>query len=198
MLRMISTIFRPTSGSISVGGYDTIKNGVEVRRQIGFLTGSTGLYERLTPKELIAYFGKLYDVDKTKLERRRKELFELLDIDQFENKRIGKLSTGMKQKVSIARTIVHDPSVVVFDEPTSGLDVIASKTIIQLVEDCRNQNKTVIFSTHIMHEVELLADELGIIHDGKMQYDGSYADFNKAKTEDSLVDEFIKIVNQAS
>ena len=197
-LRMISTIFKPTRGSIEVCGYDAVKDPEEVRRNIGFLTGSTGLYERLTPNELVDYFGKLFQVDKANLKRKKDELFTLLDVHEFANKRIAKLSTGMKQKVSIVRTIIHDPPVVVFDEPTSGLDVIAGKAIIQLIQDCRSQGKSVIFSTHIMNEVEILCDDLGIIHKGKMQYEGSFEDFQSNMATESLVDEFIHVVNQAS
>lgn len=197
-LRMIATIFKPTSGSISVNGIQVTEDPQAVRENIGFLTGSTGLYERLTPNELIKYFAKLYDVSGPEYEQRKAYLFDLLGINEYANKRIGKLSTGMRQKVSIARTVIHDPPVVIFDEPTSGLDVIASKAIIQLIRDCKDEGKTVIFSTHIMHEVNLLADDLGIIHAGKMVSNGTYSDFKASMKEDSLVDEFIRLVNHAS
>ena len=195
-LRMIATILKPTSGSIKVAGFDTVADGVEVRKRLGFLTGSTGLYDRLTPHELINYFGRLNHMEKDLLEKRKKELFGILGIDEFANRRIGKFSTGMKQKVSIARTMIHDPEVVVFDEPTSGLDVITAKSIIELIRNCKVQNKTVIFSTHIMSEVNMLADELAIIHKGDLIYNGLFSEFNAGMQEATLEDEFIRIATQ--
>src|SRR5690606_30301579 len=109
-----------------------------------------GMYARLTVNELVQYFADLYGMDKTTFENRKKYLYDLLDVHSFANKRIGKLSTGMKQRVSICRTMIHDPSVIIFDEPTSGLDVISADSIIQLIRDCKTQGKTVIFSSHIM------------------------------------------------
>lgn len=196
-LRMLSTIFQPTSGSIIIGGIDAIKDPQEARKKIGFLTGSAGLYGRLTPNELIQYFGDLYGVDRITFEQRKKHLFDLMDMNEFANKRIAKLSTGMKQKVSIARTMIHDPEVVVFDEPTSGLDVITSENIIRLIKDCKDQGKTVIFSSHIMSEVDLLSDDIGIIHKGQMLFNGTKEDFVANRQEDSLTAEFIRIVKQA-
>lgn len=195
-LRMISTIFQPTSGSIEIAGIDAVKYPQEARRKIGFLTGSAGLYGRLTPSELVKYFADLYGVDNHTFEQRKKRLYDLLDMNEFANKRISKLSTGMKQKVSIARTMIHDPEVVVFDEPTSGLDVITSENIIRLITDCKNEGKTVIFSSHIMSEVDLLSDDIGIIHKGKMLFDGTKKEFIQNKQEDSLTAEFIRIVKQ--
>lgn len=195
-LRMISTIFQPTSGSIEIAGVDAVKNPQEARRKIGFLTGSAGLYGRLTPNELIKYFADLYGIDNHTFESRKKRLFDLLDMHDFANKRIAKLSTGMKQKVSITRTMIHDPEIVVFDEPTSGLDVITSENIIRLIRDCKSEGKTVIFSSHIMSEVDLLSDDIGIIHKGKMLFDGTKEEFIQNKQEDSLTGEFIRIVKQ--
>ena len=196
-MRMLSTIYKPTSGTIRIAGIDAVKNPQEARRKIGFLTGSTGLYARLTPNEIIDYFGKLYQVDSRELKERKQYLFELLNMTDFLNKRIGKLSTGMKQKVSICRTMIHDPEVIVFDEPTSGLDVITSAGIIQLIRNCKTQGKTVIFSSHIMSEVDLLCDDLAIIHKGKLLFNGGMDTFKSEMQEDNLTAEFIRIVNQA-
>lgn len=197
ILRMISTIFQPTSGSIEIAGVDAIKYPQEARKKIGFLTGSAGLYGRLTPNELIKYFADLYGVDNHTFETRKNRLYDLLDMHDFANKRIAKLSTGMKQKVSITRTMIHDPEVIVFDEPTSGLDVITAENIITLIRDCKNEGKTVIFSSHIMSEVDLLSDDIGIIHKGKMLFNGTKEEFIQNKQEDSLTGEFIRIVKQA-
>lgn len=196
-LRMLSTIFKPTSGSIKIAGIDAVKNPQEARRKIGFLTGSTGLYARLTPNEVLNYFGQLYGIDKTTINKRKEELYSLLDMHDFQNKRIGKLSTGMKQKVSISRTMIHDPEVVIFDEPTSGLDVITAENIIKLIRDCRNQGKTVIFSSHIMSEVDLLCDDLAIIHKGNMLYSGTMDSFKENMKAENLTAEFIRIVNES-
>ncbi len=195
-LRMISTIFKPTQGSISVCGLDTVKEELEIRKKIGFLTGSTGLYQRLTANEILNYFGKLYKLSDSEIESRKKELYALLDMDSFQNKRIGKLSTGMKQKVSIARTMIHDPEVVIFDEPTSGLDVITSENIIKLIKSCKEQGKTVIFSSHIMSEVDLLCDDMAIIDQGEILFSGSMDQFRSEMKESTLTGEFIRIVNE--
>lgn len=196
-MRMLSTIFKPTSGSIRIAGVDAINDSQEARKKIGFLTGSTGLYARLTPDELIDYFAALYNVSKDDRENRKEHLYNLLGMHEFRGKRIGKLSTGMKQKVSICRTMIHDPEVVVFDEPTSGLDVITAENIIQLIRDCKDQGKTVIFSSHIMSEVDLLCDDMAIIHKGKLLFSGTMEDFRTNMQADNLTAEFIRIVQQS-
>lgn len=195
-LRMLSTIFKPTQGEIIINGIDAVKNPAEARKHIGFLTGSAGLYARLTPNELIDYFGTLYEVPKNTIAERKKRLFDLLDMNDFAHKRIGKLSTGMKQKVSICRTMIHDPQVIIFDEPTSGLDVITAENILKLIEDCRNDGKTVIFSSHIMGEVDLLSDDMTIIHKGKTLFNDTMDAFRAQQVEPNLTAEFIRIVNQ--
>lgn len=193
-LRMIATLIAPTAGHIYINGIDALQNPQEARKQIGFLTGSTGLYARLTPIEVIDYYADLYGVDKTVREQRKSELFELLNMQDFLHKRIGKLSTGMKQKVSICRTMIHDPSVVIFDEPTSGLDVITAENIIKLIRSCKDQGKTVIFSSHIMSEVDLLCDDLAIIHKGSLKFKGPMSEFRANMQTANLTEEFIRIV----
>lgn len=195
-LRMISTILKPTGGELIVAGHNVIDEPQKVRSKIGFLTGSTGLYSRLTPNEIIAYFADLNSVPKEKMEERKKYYYDLLDMHDFANKRIGQLSTGMKQKVSITRTMIHDPEVVVFDEPTSGLDVITAENIIKLIRDCKEMGKTVIFSSHIMSEVDLLCDDLAIINKGNIIYSGTIDDYRNRTSGNSLTQEFIDIVNQ--
>ena len=196
-LRMISTILRPTTGRITVGGHDVVAEGRQVRSQIGFLTGSTGLYQRLTPDEVVQYFARLHQVDPQTYRERRESLFSLLDMHDFAKKRIGQLSTGMRQKVSIARTMIHDPQVVIFDEPTSGLDVITAEAIIQLIRRCKEEGKTVLFSSHIMSEVDLLCDDLAIIHKGRLCYAATMDDFRRQMQTDSLTKEFIRIIETA-
>ena len=195
-LRMLATILTPTSGTIEIAGIDAIKYPQEARAKIGFLTGSTGLYARLTPLEIIDYFAALYNVPNKEREERKKYLFDLLNMTDFLQKRIGKLSTGMKQKVSICRTMIHNPDVVIFDEPTSGLDVITAENIIKLIRDCKDQNKTVIFSSHIMSEVDLLCDELAIVHKGNLKFNGHMSEFRQNMEASNLTEEFIRIVQQ--
>jgi len=196
-LRMIATMLKPTSGSISVAEYDTVTQSQAVRENLGFLTGNTGLYDRLTPNEMVRYFADLHGMNSADYNTRRDHLFALLDMEAFANRRIGKLSTGMKQKVSIVRTIIHDPDVIVFDEPTDGLDVVTSRNIVHLIRDCRDAGKTVIFSTHRMGEVSLLSDDLAIIHKGQLQFNGTFQDFQNQMQTPTLEDEFIRIVEQA-
>lgn len=195
-LRMISGILKPTSGTIEVAGLNVQKQPLEVRKKIGFLTGSTGLYARLTPDETIKYFADLYGVPKAVFEKRKQHFYDLLDMNDFKDKKVGKLSTGMKQKVSITRTMIHDPEVVVFDEPTSGLDVIASENIIRLIRDCKKDGKTVIFSSHIMSEVDLLCDDLAIIDKGNIIYNGTMEQFRNEMKAPNLTEEFIRRVNE--
>ncbi|MGB0985521.1 MAG: ABC transporter ATP-binding protein, partial [Saprospiraceae bacterium] len=156
------------------------------------------LYQRLTANEIVQYFGDLYGVPKDVFKQRKEKLYTLLDMHDFAKKRIGQLSTGMKQKVSITRTMIHDPQVVVFDEPTSGLDVITAENIIQLIQDCKEEGKTVIFSSHIMSEVDLLCDDLAIIHKGKLLYSDTMDNFRTQMKTNSLTEEFIRIVKAGS
>lgn len=195
LLRMIATILKPSSGTITVCGNDITNDPQEVRSNIGFLTGSTNLYEKLTPHEIVTYFGELYGMDKKILKNRTDLLFNQLDIHKYSKKRIGQLSTGMKQRVSIARSMIHNPSVVIFDEPTSGLDVISANSIIELIKDCKKENKTVIFSSHIMSEVDLLCDDLGIISNGKLIYNDTMESYRKLADGKSLTEVFINTVN---
>lgn len=195
-LRMISTLIKPTGGRVEICGFDVSKQPNEVRKRIGFLTGSTGLYERLTANEVLKYYADLNDVSKADFEARKKHYYDLLDMHDFAGKRIGELSTGMKQKVSITRTMIHNPDVVIFDEPTSGLDVITAENIIKLIRDCKSEGKTVIFSSHIMSEVDLLCDDLAIINKGTLLYRDTMESFRNQMQTPSLTEEFIRIVNQ--
>lgn len=196
-LRMIAGIINPTSGTAIVDGIDISKGNEEVKKSIGFLTGSTGLYERLNPDETIDFFGKLYKIPDEKLKERKEYLFEKLGINDFRKKRMGQMSTGMKQKVSIARTLVHDPEVLIFDEPTSGLDVITAESIIDLIRESKKNNKTVIFSSHIMSEVDLLCDDLAIINKGSIIYNDTFENFKLEMKANNLTQEFINRVKEA-
>ena len=197
LLRIMATILKPSAGEVFVSGMSVIKNPQLVRSNIGFLTGSTNLYEKLTPVEIVTYFGELHNMPKKLLAERKEELFNKLEINDFSKKRIGQLSTGMKQRVSIARSMIHDPKVVIFDEPTSGLDVISANSIIELIKDCKKEGKTVIFSSHIMSEVDLLCDDLAIITNGKLVFNNTMEDFRSQCIGKSLTEAFIETVNNA-
>jgi sodium transport system ATP-binding protein len=196
-LRMIAGIINPTSGTAIVDNIDISQGNDEVKKRIGFLTGSTGLYERLNPDETIDFFGKLYRIPEAKLKERKEYLFEKLGINDFRKKRVGQMSTGMKQKVSIARTLIHDPEVLIFDEPTSGLDVITADSIIDLILESKENNKTVIFSSHIMSEVDLLCDDLAIMNEGSIIYNDTFENFKSEMKAENLTQEFINRVKEA-
>lgn len=196
ILRLIATILSPSTGTISVCGCDAQCEGAKVRAKIGFLSGSTGLYDKATPKEFVKYFADLYDMDSRLFEKRKNELFDMLDIHRFANKRIGQLSSGMKQKVSIARTMIHDPEVIIFDEPTTGLDVITAKNIIELIRNSKENGKTVLFSSHIMSEVDLLCDDLLVLHKGQTLFNGSMETFRGEMKTNGLTEEFIYRINK--
>jgi len=195
-LRMLGTLLEPTHGNATIAGYDIRKNPEEVRRSIGFLSGSTALYGRLTAREMIQYFGQLNNLRGTDLSTRVDELIESLKIGEFENGRCDKLSTGQKQRVSIARSIVHRPPVMIFDEPTSGLDVMTSQTIMAFIEQCRIDNLTVVFSTHIMSEVERLCDRVAIVHHGVIAAEGSVDELRQLTGEAVMENAFLKIVHE--
>jgi len=194
ILRMVATLLRPDSGSVSVAGADTVRNSLEARQKIGFLTGTAKLHDRLTARETLEYFGQLYGLTKGELGSRIEELFELLDLAGFENRPAGKLSMGQRQRIMIARTLIHNPEVVVFDEATAGLDVLAAQTLAKIVHSCCDSGKTVLFSTHIMGEVAMLADDVTIIHKGQQIFSNSFQEFQKQQTEDSLEEEFVKLL----
>ena len=193
-LRMLATILEPTDGTAIVAGYDIVEQPEKVRANVGFLSTATALYPRLTAQEMVEYFGRLNGLDEATLKRRIDEIFGRLDMDGFRDRRCDKLSTGMKQKVSIARTLVHDPPVMIFDEPTVALDVMTARTIVEFIRECRNRGKTVIFSTHVMSEVEKLCDNIGIIHDGKLLAEGSLRELRAKYGEQDLEEIFVKVV----
>ncbi len=193
-LRMLATILAPTSGTARVAGFDIRKQPERARGSLGFLSTATALYGRLTALEMVEYFGSLYGLDAASVRKRTLALFERLQISAFGDRRCEDLSTGMKQRVSIARTLVHDPPVMIFDEPTSGLDVISARTIVEFIRECRKNGKTVVFSTHVMSEAEKLCDRIGIIHNGKLLAEGSLKELRGRYGHDDLEEIFIRVV----
>jgi sodium transport system ATP-binding protein len=197
-MRILSTVFKPTSGTATINGYDINSQAQQVRENLGFLSGDTGLYNRLSTREFITYFGRLYGLTDPVISARIAEMAELLDMKDFIDKKIDFLSTGMKQKVSIVRSIIHDPPVMIFDEPTAGLDILTARNIVSFIRDCKNRGKCVLFSTHIMREAERLADKVVMIHKGKILADGSLEALRQASGQQDLDDIFISLVNQTS
>jgi sodium transport system ATP-binding protein len=193
-LRMLATLLQPTSGTAIMAGHDVATAGVQVRANVGFLAASTALYGRLTAREMIAYFGELNGLAEGPLKARIQQLADELDMHEFLDRRCDKFSTGMKQKTSIARTLIHDPAVMIFDEPTLGLDVMTARSIVKFVRECRNRGKTVIYSTHVMSEVEKLCDVIGIIHDGKLVAEGTLAELQVRFGEKDMEEVFVKAV----
>ena len=176
MLRMLATLLKPTSGTAIVAGYDVVQEPEKVRANVGFLAASTALYGRLTAREIIGYFGRLNGLDDGAIKTRIQVLADQLEMHEFLDRRCEKFSTGMKQKTSIARTLIHDPAVMIFDEPTLGLDVMTARAIVKFVRECKARGKTVIYSTHVMSEVEKLCDTIGVIHDGRLLTEGSLSE----------------------
>lgn len=194
VLRMLSTVIAPTAGRASVNGLDVQAQGTQVRQSIGFISTSTALYARLTAREVLEYFGRLNDLSREKLKERMAFVTETLRLEEYLDRACDKLSTGQKQRVSIARAILHDPPVLFLDEPTAGLDVVTSQTILEFIESCRGSGKTVVFSTHIMTEAERLCDRIAVIHQGEIKAEGSLQQILQQGASDRLEQAFLSLV----
>src|SRR3984893_10313191 len=193
-LRILATILEPTDGTALVCGHDVVEHPEKVRANVGFLSTATALYPRLTAQEFVEYFGRLNGLDEATLKKRLDDIFNRLDMNSFRDRRCDKLSTGMKQKTSIARTLVHDPPVMIFDEPTNGLDIMTARTITAFIRECRDSGKTVTSSPHIMSEVEKLCDTIGIIQSGKLLAEGTLEQLRDTYAEQDLEEIFVKVV----
>ena len=193
-LRMLSTVLTPSAGTATVDGIDVTKDPGAVRARIGFLSTSTALYGRLTARETLSYFGGLYGLKGADLRTRLDDAIARLEIGPFEDRLCDKLSTGQKQRVSIARATLHDPPVMFFDEPTAGLDVVASQAVLEFIEAARDRGKTILFSTHIMSEVERLCDDVAVVHDGRLVGSGSAESLKEQTGETTLEGAFLKLV----
>jgi len=196
LMRLLSTSLKPTSGTAEVNGYDILTQPEKVKGEIGFLSGDTGLYPRLTAEETVRYFARLNGMEEKKIDERITEIFDRFDMNGFKDRKIDKLSQGMKQKVSIARTIIHDPEVLILDEPTLGLDVVTSRNIIEFVSNSKQKNKCVMFSTHIMYEAEKICDDIAIIHKGKILDVATLEGYRKKTDLIDLDDIFVKIIGE--
>ncbi len=195
-LRMLSGLLTPTAGEAHINGHSMQTDQITARSSMGFLTGDMDLYRRLNPREVLIYFGQLYQTPQAELEARVDELIEAFGITPFVDRHCEKLSTGQKQRVSIARTLVHDPKVVVLDEPTTGLDIMASEFILQFIQRmAKEEGKALIFSTHNLTEVERLCDRIAIVHEGKLIYLGDLAGILAQTGQENLSAAFFHLVS---
>lgn len=194
-LRMLATMLKPTEGTASVNGFDIMKDSGKVRGEIGILFGGeVGLYDRLTARENIKYFAELNGMSKSDTEESINYLIEMLDMKEYIDRRVGKFSRGMKQKVAIARSIVHKPSAMLFDEPTAGLDVTASRIVQKFILKCKEENKAIVFSSHSMSEVERLCDRIVIIHKGRILEEGTVEELKIKHSNNNMEEIFMQLV----
>ena len=194
-LRMLCTVLKPTAGFATVAGHDVVRDPAAVRRSVGFLSANTGVYDRMTAREMVEYYGRLYGLSGVKLDDRLNELFTTLQMNTFRDVPGGRLSTGMKQKVSIARALVHDPPVLIFDEPTAGLDVLVQRAVLESIKELRGRGKTILFSTHIMREVEKLCDRMAIMARGRIVAAGTPDELRARHGEPDLEELFFRLVS---
>jgi sodium transport system ATP-binding protein len=193
-LRMLATLLRPSSGTATLNGFEITRQPEKVREQIGFLSGDMGLYGRLTPLEILDFFGKLNGMETARRASRIQSLMAMLDMQSFAQVRTDKLSTGMKQKTAIARTMLNDPPVLILDEPTSGLDVPTARAIETAIRDAKKAGKSVLYSTHVMEEAEYLCDRIGVISGGKLKMTGTMEELRAATGKQRLREIFLDLL----
>lgn len=197
-LRILSTLIAADSGTATVDGFDVVKQSTEVRKRIGFLTSELKLEDAFTPNYLFDFFGKLYKVEPSALEKRKAVLFEKFGVDKYAEVKIGELSTGMRQKTSLIMSIAHDPDIIIFDEPTNGLDLIAARDVTNFLLDQKALGKTILLSTHIFELAEKLCDRVGIIMDGTMAACGTLAELTSEKSLEDVFFDIYELREKAS
>ena len=195
VLRILSTVLKPTSGVVTLNGFNVVEHAEQVRRQIGFVSTNTAIYDRMTGWEMVEFFGQIYGMSLEKLHQRMELLFERFQMDSLRNVLGSRMSTGMKQKVSIARAMIHDPPILIFDEATSGLDVLAAREVLSTVEQLRDQGKCILFSSHIMTEVQRICDRLAIMHRGKILAHGALDELANLFGDVDLDDLFFDLIS---
>lgn len=193
-LRILSTVLQPTGGTAVINGFDVVTQPTQVRAHIGFMSANTAVYDRMTAWEMVEYFGKLYGLEDEHLRERMELLFERLQMQEIRDLLGAKMSTGMKQKVSIARAIVHDPPVLIFDEATNGLDVLVARSLLEAVAELRDQGKCIVFSTHIMREAERLCDRVAVVHHGRLLAEGHIAELLETHRQPDLEELFFNLI----
>ncbi|GMV96980.1 MAG: ABC transporter ATP-binding protein [Phycisphaerae bacterium] len=196
-LRMLSGLIRPTAGRALINGVDVAADPLTAKRSIGFLTANTGLYQRLSPRELLPYFGELCGLDRAAIARRTEELIALLGMADFADLRCGALSTGQKQRTSIARALMADPPILVLDEPTLGLDVLTNRVILDFIRRERDQGKAILLSTHYLDEAETLCNRIGLLHQGRLIAEGDMAQLRARVGRQRLTDIFLALVGDS-
>jgi sodium transport system ATP-binding protein len=194
-MRILCTVLKPTGGVATLAGFDVVTQASLVRQNIGFLSASTAIYDRLTAWEMVEFFGKLYGLTPEQLHERMEALFATLQMNDFRDVLGAKMSTGMRQKVSIARAIVHDPPVMIFDEPTLGLDVLVARAVLQNIERLRDEGKCILYSTHIMREVEKICNRVAIVSKGKIQASGTLEELRERHGQQDLEELFFQLVS---
>lgn len=196
-LRVLATLLKPDAGTAKVAGFDVVEDAEAVRSRIGVVNGGMGLYDRLTGREILRYFGRLYGMDAAAVDARIERLDDLLSLGDTLDRRAGGFSTGMKQKVVIARAVIHDPPVIFFDEATSGLDVVARRNVIDFVKAYPSEGRAVVYSTHVMSEVEELCDRCSIIYQGRKIAEGTVAELTGLTEAANLEEAFFKLVTRS-
>jgi ABC-type multidrug transport system ATPase subunit len=197
-LRMLSGLLTPTSGVAYIAGTSLQDYPLLGKANIGFLTAQTGLYQRLSVRELLGYFGRLYGLNDPRLTDRVQELVELIEMGSFADIRCGALSTGQRQRASIARTLIHDPPILILDEPTLGLDVLSNRVILGFIRRQREEGKTILLSTHYLDEAETMCDRIGFLHRGGLLAEGTLDDLRRLAGRERLSEIFLELIRDDS
>ncbi|MCG3138374.1 MAG: ABC transporter ATP-binding protein NatA [Phycisphaerae bacterium] len=195
-LRMLSGMMSPTSGTALINGVDVCSDPARVKTQIGFLTANTALYPRLSPRETLIFFGEMHGHDRVTATTRADQLIDWLQMHAFANERCGALSTGQRQRTNIARSLVANPPILIMDEPTLGLDVLTNRIILDFILRERDQGKSIILSTHYLHEAEDMCTRIGLLHQGQLVAEGTLAQLRKLSGAERLVDVFLTIISR--
>jgi sodium transport system ATP-binding protein len=193
-LRMIAGILTPDEGRVRIDGLDVRSSPLEAKQRIGFLSGDTQLYQRMTPREMLGYFGRLYGMDQGRLAARMARLIEELEMSGFAGRLCGTLSSGQKQRANIARAFLHEPSLLVLDEPTASLDIVSGQFIIESIRSQRAGGRAVLFSTHIMGEAEYLCDRIVLLHQGRVLDEGALPELLERSGRSNLTDAFLSLI----
>jgi ABC-2 type transport system ATP-binding protein/sodium transport system ATP-binding protein len=196
-LRMILGLLQPTSGDATVNGFRVSQFPDEVKRRIGLVSASAGLYQWLTPREMLLFFADLYSVEPAFAQDRLEKLTQLLDLHRFLDQRSSTLSTGQKQRVTLARALMHDPPIMLLDEPTRGLDVVGTHVIFQYIGHLRSLGKAVVVSTHRLDEASQICDRMGLLHRGTLRHEGTFAELQQATGCSTLFDMFLQLMDQS-
>ncbi len=193
-LRILSGLMQPTAGRVMVNGFDVTVEPYAAKTSIGFLTANTGLYQRLSPRELLPYFAELHGMDRQATNRRVRELIDWLGMEDFADLRCGALSTGQKQRTNIARALIADPPILILDEPTLGLDVLTNRLILDFIRRERDMGKAILLSTHYLDEAESLCDRIGLLHEGRLIAEGDMAALRTETGCERLTEIFLQLV----